>query len=431
MIDKIRQLITKPALRDVSLVYVGALINGVSLFSINILLGRYLDKDLFGIFALSILVLSTVAEMSDFGLNAGLLRFVPFYLRSGEESKLKQLVKTIWQWRIYLSLVLTVGGVVLSSVIAKYIFSRPEIASYVAVSFLGIGGVVLLGFTSTYLQAVSRFKYNAKLQAHKGLLRLLLVLLLVFVKVHAVLPYLIIYIAIPWLLFAVSYFVLPKNFQAVQVEPETKKTINSQLARFSFWLMIWSFAAIISSRIDQVMVSRLLGLEEVAVYAMAFQFIYLYLLAIQSISAVLMPRINGLQTNQEVREFISKTWRWLIPIAVVALLLLYPSQFAIQLILGSKYNESLPVYMILSGAMIVSLLTIPLSLIITVFNRTKIVALSGLIQLFINYFGNLFLIPRYGVLGASFAFFLGVCFSFIYNLFFSFFLLNTRKISIN
>ncbi|MDD2807881.1 MAG: oligosaccharide flippase family protein [Patescibacteria group bacterium] len=430
MINKIKQFISRQAVHDVSLVYVGALLNGVSLFLINIFLGRALTKDLFGVFSLSILVLSTVAEMSDFGLNAGLLRFVPFYLRSGEENKLKQLIKTIWRWRIYLSLVLTVGGVVLSSVIAKYIFNRPEIASYVAVSFLGIGGVVLLGFTSTYLQAVSRFKYNAKLQALKGLLRLLLVLILVFVKIHAVLPYLIIYIVIPWLLFAVSYFVLPKNFQTVQVSPETKKTINSQLARFSFWLMIWSFAAIIASRIDQIMVSRLLGLEKVAVYAMAFQFIYLYSLAIQSVTAVLMPRINSLQNNQEVREFVKKIWRWLLPTAAVALLLLYPSQYLIQLILGSKYNESLLVYLILSGAMIISFVTIPFSLVITVFNQTKLVALSGLIQLLFNYFGNLFFIPQYGVMGAGFTFIIGVAFSLFFNWFWSVYLLRYKQIVI-
>jgi len=133
----IKNLLQKKFLNDLAFVYAGAVINGLSLFFINVVLGRFLEKDLFAVFSLSIMALSTVAEMSDFGLNAGLLRFAPHYIALKEENKLKQLVKIVWKWRVYISVFLTLLGIIFSYPLAKYIFGQPEIYKQVAFSFLG------------------------------------------------------------------------------------------------------------------------------------------------------------------------------------------------------------------------------------------------------------------------------------------------------
>ena len=69
---RIKTILQKRALHQAFFVYVGSMVNGVSLFALNIILARILNQELFGIFSLSVLVLMTVAELSDFGLNMGL-----------------------------------------------------------------------------------------------------------------------------------------------------------------------------------------------------------------------------------------------------------------------------------------------------------------------------------------------------------------------
>ena len=182
-LEYIKNFKNKKFLSDTALVYLGALLNGVSLFLINVALGRSLDKEWFAVFSLSVLALSTVAEMSDFGLNGGLLRFAPYYIGRGEENKLKQLLKIVWRWRIWLSIVLTFGGIIFSYPIARHIFNQPVLTGYLAFSFLGVGGVVLLGFVSAYLQASRRFFYNSAIQGLKGLLRLLIIIILNYVNI--------------------------------------------------------------------------------------------------------------------------------------------------------------------------------------------------------------------------------------------------------
>lgn len=430
MINFSLTILKKKVLREVSFVYVGALINGISLFLINIFLGRILEKDLFGIFTLSIMVLSTVAEMSDFGLNGGLLRFAPYYLARGEESKLKQLVKTIWQWRVWLAAILTFGGIILSPWLAQYVFNQPQISSYLMFAFLGVGGVVLAGFTSAYLQARQAFFISAIFQSLKGMGRLLLIVLIFLIDVRDVYSYLFIYISVPWILFLFSYRYLPADFYKVKIEPEIKAKIHSQLARFSFWLTIWSFSAIFASRVDQIMLSQLLGLENVAVYAMAFQFVFIYALALQSISAVLLPKASALKTIQELRDFFKKSLKWIIPAALILAGGIYFSQYIIHFIFGQKYSEAVPVYLFLSYSMLLSFVTIPTSLIITVFNKTQLVAYSGFLQLVINFLLNLVLIPRFGIMGAAYTFGLGLLVSVLYNLVCSMYLLRYKKIEV-
>ncbi len=422
--EYLKKVFKKKFLNDLAWVYLGSLANGVSLFLINVVLGRFLDKEWFAVFSLSVLALSTVAEMSDFGLNGGLLRFAPYYLSHGEDKKLKQLVKIIWGWRVWLSIILTVGGVALSYPIARYVFNQPVLSGYLTFSFLGVGGVVLLGFISSYLQASRRFLYNSVLQGLKGVLRLLIIVAMIFFGVTGIYYYLAVYLLIPWALFLFSVGALPKGFNKVALPIEEKKQLNSQLANFSFWLAIWSWSAIIASRIDQVMLSNLLGLEQVAIYAVAFQFVYFYSLGNQSISAVLTPRISSIVSKQDVLAFIKRALKWMMPIIVLVAILIYPSQYIITLFFGHKYDASLGVYLILSYSMLVMLMAIPFSLAINVFNKTKLLAISGFLQFAVNVLFNILLIPIFGVSGAAITFAIGnivslaytvICLKYLYN----------------
>lgn len=430
LINRTKNILAKKFIQDVSLVYAGSFLNGISLFLINIILGRSLEKEWFAIFSLSILTISTVAEMSDFGLNGGLLRFAPFYIKSNQIDKLKQLIKTIWQWRVLLSAVLTLGGIILSWPIAKYIFNQPQISGYLAFSFLGVGGIILLGFISAYLQAKQDFFRNAIVQTLKGVARLIIIIILLAFGINNIYALLSVYILIPWILFIANYNALPKEFYKIAIEKNVKRELHSQLAKFSFWLTIWSLSAILASRIDQIMLSNMLGLKEVAIYAIAFQFVYLYALASQAITSVLMPKISGLATKDDLVSFSKRALKWILPAAILLSVIIYPSQYIITLIFDNKYADSIPVYLILSYSMVFGLFNIPLSLVITAFNRTKLIAFSGFIQLLINVFLNFILIPRFGVLGAGITFSFGIIVSFLYNLISSIYLIKKADIKI-
>lgn len=413
--ERLKLIIKKRALHQTGYVAVGSLINGLSLFALNIVLARALNQELFGIFSLSVLALMTVAELSDFGLNLGLLRFAPYYLATDQPDKLKQLIKTIWRWRISLTGTFTFGGIVFAYPLAKYLFNQTELAPYFAFTSLGIGGVILLGFLATYLQAKQKFFYNAFVQSLKGFLRLLLVLIFMVLGVKNLFVYLSAYIFVPWILFFANYRVFPEKFRKVEIPEGVKQKLHSQLARFSFWLTISSLVSIFSSRIDQIMISRLLGLKEVAIFTVAWQLIQFFPVIYGSITSVLMPKISSLKTKPELITFIKRIFKWVLVGTIGIAILVYPSQYLINFLFGQKYVEAMPIYLILAYGYLLNVLVIPFSLIISVFNKTELTTISSILQLVINLVGNIVFIPLYGIMGAAYTFAFSVIILVVWN----------------
>ncbi|MBP9732056.1 MAG: oligosaccharide flippase family protein, partial [Candidatus Magasanikbacteria bacterium] len=343
---RIQKLVHHVDVRNIFFVYGGSFINGLSLFAINIILARGLSVQGFAIFSLATLALATIAEMSDFGLNGGLTRFAPYYLKHGQDDKLKQLVKMIWNWRVWMSVFLTVAGVVGTDMIATYIFGQPVLSEYLRISFLGIAGVVFLGFTSTYLKASEQFRYDAVLQSLKGVLRVVVVAVLSVSGIENIGWYLLVYILVPWILFFFSYRRLPENFNKISIDPETSVVLKKKIAQFSFWLTLWSLSAIVASRVDQVMLSYMLSLKDVALYSTAFQFVFVYSLGLQSVSAVLIPKFSSMKTKTEITEYIKKLYKFL-PLLILLLCGgIYLSQFLFPFVFGAKYVDAVPVYLV-------------------------------------------------------------------------------------
>lgn len=400
----IKSVLKKQFLHQISFVTAGSLINGASLFLLNILLARNLSQDIFGVFSLSVMVLSVVAEMSDFGLNAGLLRFAPYYLATNQEDKFKQIVKTILRWRLVLSLLLSIGGLALSYPIARYILGQVKVAPYLTYTSLGIGGVVLLGFIATFLQAKQRFFYNAALQSLKGVLRLSAALIFMVLGIKNVLVYLSVYIFVPWILFFLNFKVLPKDLRKTIIEDDVRKKLHSQLVRFSFWLTVSSLVAIFYSRVDQVMISHYLGLSEVAVFTVAWQLLQFFPIISSSITSVLMPKISSLHEKDDLIIFLKRSFKWLILGVFGLAILVYPSQYLITFLFGQKYLQAMPIYVVLSYSTLLNILIIPFSLVIIIFHRTYITIISNFIQLVILVGCNFTFIPVYGMMGAAYTF---------------------------
>lgn len=430
IIEWIKMIIKKRALHQTGFVAAGSLVNGLSLFALNIVLARALSHELFAIFSLAVVALSVVAEMSDFGLNAGLLRFAPYYISTNQTDKLKQLVKTIWRWRMSMTWALTVGGVILAYPVAKYVYGQVIVGPYLAYASLGVGGVILLGFLATFLQANQRFLYNASVQSLKGFLRLAAVLIFMAFGIRNVFVYLSVYIFIPWILFILNFKVLPENFRKVEIDKDVKQKLHSQLARFSFWLTITSLMAIFSSRVDQIMISHYLGLVDVAIFTVAWQLLQFFPVISSSITSVLVPKISGLKNKAELIAFVRRAFKWILVGTLAAAILVYPSQYLISFLFGHKYDAAMPLYVILSYGTLLNVLAIPFSLAIIVYNRTHITTVFAFAQLIVNVIGNFIFIPLYGVMGAAYIFAFSSVMLFVWTLLWAVYLLKKKDFSV-
>lgn len=432
LIDKFKNILKKKTLHHASFVYVGSLINGFSLLAVNSLLAR-LDGTLalYGIFTTAVLFLSTIAEMSDFGLNAGLLRFAPYYIATHQDDKLRQLIKIIWRWRVILTIGLSIGCVLFSYPLAHYIFEKDVLWPYLAFTSLGIGGVILLGLLGNVLQTQQRFTYYAVLQSLKGLTRLLLVALCFVLGVTNIFIYVAIYIVVPWVLFVANFHVFPKGFRHGIATVEVKEKVQSQLAHFSFWLTASSLVAIVASRVDQAVIIRFLGLEQQAIFSTAHQLLQFFPLLANTITTIVTPKIHSAKDNGELKILLKKTCKWIVCIAVPIALFISPSRYLVVLIFGDKYTSAMPLYVLFAYATLVNIITIPFSLLISVFKKVHLTAYSAVIQLFLSVLCNFIFIPKYGILGAGYSFVVVIGFQTVWYLGWAWCLVKKEQIQIH
>ena len=403
--------------------YLGAVVNAVSLFLVNIILIRTIDTDAYGAFTLAVLTLTTLAEMSDLGLNGAITRFVPEFIKHGKTAALHEVVSIVYRLRIILSAGITITGLVFAPQIAIFIFGQPAIAEAIRIGFLGVGGVVLLGFVSTYLKATEQFVKNTWLQVLKGIIRVVAVLALsLTLAPQTPLLYIGIFVLVPWLILPFFLHVLPKKrTDSNQLSVGEKQTLKKEIASFSGWLVVWSFAAIIGTRVDQIMLSNMLSLEAVAIYAYGFQFVFAYSFLQQSFSAIIAPKMNIINSTSELQSFVTRSFKWglfgslgVSMITVVFVIFFRPTFFP------DVYTASLPVFILIVLAMMIAMICMPYTQIITVYKKSKLTAISGLISLVVNIIGNAVLIPTYGTLGAAWAFFFSMTLSTVFSLIFGY-----------
>lgn len=426
----IQSLPKRAAVRQATWVYVGSVANNVALLAVSALLGRTLSPELFGLFSLALLVLGAATDFADFGLNAGLLRFASRYHVEKETSRMQTVLALVWRWRIILTILLTGLGVLLAEPVATLIFRQPAATSFLRLAFLGIGGVMFLAVVSTYVQAVQRFTLSATLQASKGLVRLAVVGVLLIAGVHSLTWLLGAYVAVPWLLFACLYWVIPSPYRSLGLtaEPATVAHIRRTLVRFSFWITVWSFLTVISSRVDQLFISRYLGLSEVALYAVGMQFIVVFTFGLQSISAVLSPKINALTTKADIRAFAFRVTKWMLPLTFIVGLIIFPSRYLLPLFFGATYAPAMSIYTSLAFVYLLNFPLVSLSLIITAFNATEFTAVSSVVQMVIAVVGNILFIPLYGIMGAVITFAVVIVVTQVYNLCVVWYLFRSREL---
>jgi O-antigen/teichoic acid export membrane protein len=428
IIHNFKNFLKTRTLKETIFVFSGALINGGLIFLINSLLGQKFSKEWFGIFSLVIMTLSVAAELSDFGLNGGMLRFGPYYLNSGEDGKFIKMMKVIWSWRVKISIVLTIGGILLSYPISQYIFGQPQIYKYLSLSFVGIGGVILLGFICSYLQVQQKFLLNSILQSLKGVTRFLLVAIFLLAGSMSLYFYIGAFVFAPWIVLAGYLFFHPAIFIKEKVGTEERREINKKLGNFGFWLAINSFFVITAGKIDQIMVSHILDLEQLAIFSVALQFLYFYTIGLQSIGTVITPKVNSFRNRMELKHYIMKSFKIIVPVFFAGLILIYPTKFLILLFFGQKYIDSIIPYLILSYSTLCGLLFLPFGFVLTVYSKTNLVALSGVMQFVINIILNWLFIRAYGVIGAAIAYGISSVLINLYYFFCSMYLIKHKEI---
>jgi len=407
--EKIQKIILTDTFKKSSITFSGSIINGALGALFFVFAARFLGPSNFGLMSVAIAFMTLVTDISDLGVDTGIVRFV------GKNTDTKNL-KAHKYLKLGLVMKVTVGLVVFltffatSGLISKYIFNKPELGLPLRLISFGILGSLLFSFSIHTFQAYQKFWHWSSLYVGTNFLRLFIILVLIALGVVNIENTLASYVLMPFVGFAFSFIFLPKGF----LKAKNYKSVSKDFFHYNKWVALMTAVAATSSRLDTFIAARLLTFDQVGIYSAANQLVQIVPQIAGSLGTVIAPKMAAKSDLTDLLDYLKKSQMLVTTIAVLGLLAIPIATFFIPIFYGANYLSSVPVFIVLLIAMLVFLFSIPIhNSIFYYFSYPKLFFYLSIGHLVIITFFGWFLIGRFGALGAAFSVLIGSVYNFL------------------
>jgi len=350
----------------------------------TIIINRGLGPINKGYYAFIILVSSTLSMVLEFGFSTGL----SFY--SG-----KKISISTDKWKSF-SILLTFIFLVLST-----------ISTFILLLFYNDQRGYFIILMLFFVQISSKFTLGIYLGTLKIKLFNIIRTLPIFIEITLLIAFVIMNVTLTplnislvyFLSFFVPlilsiYFLFPFKFQL----PSFKELVS--ITKYSFYIYIANLMSFLNYRIDMFLISFFLKPEYLGWYSVAVFIIEKTRLLSQSTSLVNF----ALKVNQEVKDTFEFSMRVVnsinILVSFMVVLLAYP---LVMLLYSPAYKESILPMIILAPAILASGYAKMLSSELSGDGIIKIQLFASILSVFLNVLLNIVLIPKFKIVGASFA----------------------------
>lgn len=373
-------------------------------FLVSIYIGRNLGSEGLGIinFANKLLIILIVISM--FGFQNVIIKFISIAKGTSNNKKISTTLKTSLLFNGLLSILITVIAIITLNTFF-YSWSVSE----------GLFFPLLIVFISLVPQTISRI-YSAALNGYGKVWQSNLVNnnLTVFLVLFGLLIYflfnvelnpvsvLILYL-ISRLLESLIIFVIWKGVFKINIKGEFKP---SPMFKIAMPLLLVTGTSVISNNIDIVMLGSLGTLSDVGIYSVAVLLSMFISLFLQASNIAIAPKLADLFFQKKINEiqFMVKnvtTGLTLIAILTMLFFILFGKQ--LLSLWGAGFHDAYLILVILAAGQVVNISTGCSGYLLVMCGFEKIHGYISLFGILLNITLNLFLISKYGALGAGMA----------------------------
>ena len=196
--------------------------------------------------------------------------------------------------------------------------------------------------------------------------------------------------------------------------------------KYSFQLGLNTVIIVLLTQIDVLMIGKYTANENVAIYDICVLLSFIIMLPFIALVKSSEPVMQAILKEKDEREKYFKNLKLSIELSLGILLVYILSSSEILYIFGETYTNGMMAFLILScGYMILNILGSPIE-ILNMNGYTKVSSFVLILSLVLNITFNYYLIPLYGIVGASIATIIALLFSKIISMIFIY-----RKFSFN
>ncbi len=389
---------------------VGKLVEYVGRFVIAFLLARVLGAEEFGIYSLALSAAAIVSTISLIGMDDAVLRNIAVHASQKDEESLWGALQLTFVFTISMSIILGIVLFYFADSIAKIIFSEPLLASMLRLVALIVPILTLSEMLVFATRGFKRMDYGVIARDFIQLpIRIVLLVILALLNLNAFTAMITFGVADLTASIALVFF-LNKKFPLKRPLKAAKRDVRGLL---NFSLPFW-FSDILNTvrnNIQVMMLGSLSTISSAGIFTIVSRVNLLSIITYRSVQTSIRPIIAELQSKNRWNDVghlyqTSTRWALLVNIPMTLIMILFSEQ--ILLIFGESFKEGGLALAILAVSEFIKVLTGMSGTIIDMSGLNRLKMVNTTIQVVLAVGLNVYLIPRWGLLGAAVAVFISI-----------------------
>ena len=396
-----RALVFSGPAKDSGILFAASVVNAALGLLTTLVASRSLGPAGFGILGTFIAISTTLIGITNLGLDTAAIKLISSY-RQTDARRAAVIMKVILRLEIASGLLIAVIGLAFSRQIAE-LLGGTNLTLAVRLAFVAAAFGSAAAFVVPFFTAYRQFGRSAIVSISGVVVRTVAVLALVAFVGLTVKNALWAHCLAPIVLLAVGFATVPRDYRVRASRDESRQAF-SEVYHFSKWILLSYVATVITSRVDVYLLLRLKGEASVGYYSVALQLNMVFPMLVGALTTALLPRVTEYRTRAELSEYLRRvvTGGGMLIVALVPVVVL--SGPLIDLLFGSRFENSVTPFQIMFAGYLISLVANPISLVLYAGNRPRLITISNYAQLVISTGLNIVLIPLLGLEGAALAF---------------------------
>ncbi len=397
--NKIFNLFKNRTGKNTLIIFSGNLISSILGFICITLISRTLGPEEFGLFSLFSSLTITIAGFTDFGLTTA---FVNKYSSSTDLDMKKSLMHLLFKIEIGIGIcILILGGLfyILRNTFGfaeNYELTITTLLVVVCAAFISSSAYIIM-----ILQAKQKFIALSVWNLFQALGKIIFIGIFLLIGSLTALNSIFIYTFISVIAFVVGVIYVRWEKEKRHDFPANK--LLPDLFKYSKWIMLSFMITSLSGRLEIYALSFFKDSYNVGIYSAAFQIALIYSILLSSMNIVFLPRLSEMKTKAEYISFAKKVFKLSSILFLLSLPLFFVARDIIIIVFGYGYIDSVQIFQIILIGYLFSLFAGPISTFFYAWKKPFVLTILNLMQLVIAVSLNVILIPKYGPVGAAFA----------------------------
>lgn len=392
------------------IVSITLLLSKFLLYLYRIVIARQYGPEVYGLFTLSVVIISWFRIFASLGIKEGLLRYIPLIRARKQDKAINYIVEKSFFLLIITTVLASILLFFFSDAIAIKLFSNSNLTIFLQIFSVALPFIIFGAVFLSIIRAFERIGWFSFISNILGnLIQLVILGILIFFGMNSLsipISYFIGTFAIFISAYVIFREVLPRIKNKERNNPEHKKLFKETLS-YSWPCIFYGIVNYFFYWTDSFLIGIFKSVQDVGFYNAAVPIAALLALPYSLFGQLFFPMVTKAfskgdsETVKQLSQQVGK-WVFMIVMPFFVLFMIFPGVF-INILFGPEYlvAENALRFLVL-GSLFAAIFGISQDLLF-IKGKSKLVLIDTLIIAVINVILCVILIPLYGLNGASFA----------------------------